>query len=64
MTSAVASATATDDPSVPAPDPRAGRRVRRGWIAAGLVGLAAAQPDQPVRIPGSIASTFLPRRGG
>ncbi|HLV57846.1 MAG TPA: branched-chain amino acid ABC transporter permease [Natronosporangium sp.] len=51
MTSAVAPATATGDPPVPAPDPRAGRRVLRWWVAAALVGLAAALPYLPVRIP-------------
>lgn len=51
MTSAVAPPAATGDPSVPASDPRAGRRVTRWWVAAGLVGLAVVLPYLPVRIP-------------
>ncbi len=47
----MAPATATGDPPVPAPDPRAGPRVLRWWVAAALVGLAAALPYLPVRIP-------------
>src|SRR5690606_31556873 len=51
MTSAVVPATATGEAPAPAPDPRAGRRAHRWWVAAGLVGLAVALPYLPVRIP-------------